>query len=131
MTGLTKKFPTKKQMSEVGVHNSYNLAALTDQKVFIAWSPQQTGRYYRLAHFAVVHIGYKTDPKGHWQDDGHKSFHIYGGDTRDGKAAEAMSWANKKFSKRSWVRDPFGSYQDPQALECAWELVMRKEEEPK
>jgi hypothetical protein len=125
MSDVMKKFPTKKQMHALKecITNSWNLAELTDQKVFISWAPQIVGRWYRPANFAVVHIGHKTDPKGHWQNDGHKSFYIYDGDTRDSRVLEAIAWADKKFGKRTWVRDPFGSYQDLQALNCVWDLV--------
>ena len=80
-----KRFPTKNQMRDLRecIANSHNLASLTDQKVYISWSPQMSGRAYR--------------------------------------------WADKKFGKREWVRDPFGSYQDPQALERVWALVREKE----
>jgi hypothetical protein len=127
-----KKFPSKTLLRAVKVFNSWDLGMLSKQRIYISWTPQLSGRGYRPAHYAVIHIGHKTDPKGHWMDDGHKSFHLYGREERDLRAAEAMKWANKKFGKRAWVRDPFGSLQSPETLEAAWKLVnAEKERRPK
>lgn len=125
---MRTKIPTKKQLEELNIHNPHNLASLTAQKVFISWSPQMTGRAYRPAHYAVVHIGHKTDPGGHWMDDGHKTFSIYGGEGKDkeSRLQQSIAWANEKFGARVWVRDPWGSYQDPSVIGLAWSALKAK-----
>ena len=123
------KFPTKKQMAEVGVHNPHNLVSLTEQKVAIYWSPQITGRGYRCAHYAVIHLGFQTAPGGPWYENGNKTFNVLFETTKEKALAEAIAWTNKRYGAREWVRDPWGSYQDPSVVGLVHALIKKAKEE--
>jgi hypothetical protein len=106
-------------MREVRIFNSHDIAELGPDKLYLHWSPQVSGRYYRPAYYAVIRIGFKTDPRAHWQQDGHKWFCTYEYEyNRERTVEAAMVWADQSYGRREWVRDPNGSYQDARALEA-------------
>ena len=121
----TRKFPTKRLMEEAKIHNSHNIASLTKDKIFICFTPAMTGRGSFPAGYSIVHIGHKTDPKGHWRDYGDKTFNIGGRADKEEALAEAIAWANERFGKREWVRDPYGSYQEESAIEAVLSEIKR------
>ena len=122
-----KKFPSKNKMAAppANIRNPYMIAKMTTDKIFIAWSPQEKGRAYRSARYSVIHVGFKTDPKSHWQDYGNKTFCVF--TTRESAAQQAIEWANKRYGKREWVRDPFGSYQDVRAIDAVKDALKQPE----
>jgi|ERR1700721_1389691 len=126
-----KKFPTKARMEVARIHNSHNIANLTEQKIWICFSPADYDRGgYGSAHYSVIHIGYKTDPDGPWYNHGNKTF-LSLSKSKEEILPEAIIWTNEKFGSREWVRDPWGSYQDASALELAWAQVKAAEAEAK
>lgn len=126
-----EKFPTKGKIREAKIFNSWELARLLPaaaDQFYISFQPNTYGRGGQSANFHVIHTRIKTDPQGHWMDNGHKSFLIF---TKDKEATrlEAIEWANQRFGARDWVRDPFGSYQQRAVLDAAWQAVDKLKEE--
>lgn len=114
------RFPTKNKLREVKLYNSHDLCSLLPQpKVFISFRPQVNGRGYQCAAYQVVRIGYSTNAKGHWRDYGHKTFDIVFEMTKDRALEAAIEWANARYGMRTWVRDPFGDYQDACVIDLA------------
>lgn len=68
------------------------------------------------ARWAVIRVGYKTDPDAHWSDRGHKSFgltHEPGRTFAQDKAAAlqaAQRWAEERYGIVAWKRTPFGGW---------------------
>ena len=68
---------TKNKFQDRRIFNPYGLADLQDEpKVFVDWSPQLIGRMSRSAKWAVVGIGFATNP------------------------VEALAWATESEAKR-------------------------------
>lgn len=102
---------TKNILRENKIINPYELAKVTENKIYIDYSPAENGRMARYAQWEVVGIGFKTDPNGHWLDYGHKTFIVLGREDKQCKLQEAILWANDNFGTTEWEKDPFGSYQ--------------------
>ena len=102
---------TKNQLREYKVFNPYNLASVTKSKLYIDYSPQDIGQGGRSSHWSVVGIDFHTDPDAHWQDNGNKSFLVWGRTDKDSKLQEAMDWVKEIHGITEWERDPFGGYQ--------------------
>lgn len=118
-----QRFPTKVQLRAVQITNGYNLCELLDEpKVFISFSPAMTGGASQFAKFQVIRVGYRTDPKAHWADNGNKTFDIFT-HGKEQALADAIEWTDAKYGKRDWVKDPFGDYQDNRLIALAWVKV--------
>ena len=113
---MSAKFPSKTRLNEIDVRNPYELAML-GPRIYVGFSPQQLGRINRSAHYQVIHCGKQTNPGGHWQDNGHKTFLCWGRADKAEKAAEAVKWATEYSGITEWVRDPFGGFQDAKLIE--------------
>jgi hypothetical protein len=131
-----KKFPTKNQLraihtkqSPYGFVNGWDLAKeFSPDKVFISYTPALTGRGYMPPKFTIHHIGYKTDPNGPWYDYGNKTFDVIFRKEEEAALVQAIEWADNRYGKREWVRDPFGNYQDKIVLDKVWVLVKESKE---
>lgn len=108
-------------MKTVGVFNGHAIAALAPDQVYISFSPSQTGRGAMSARYQVVRIGYRTDPNAHFLDNGHKTFSA--GIRKEQALRDAMEWADKRYGKREWLRDPYGNYQDARVIPLLWEKI--------
>jgi hypothetical protein len=119
-----KKFPTKEQLRTIGITNGYDLVRLlAEPKVFISFSPRMTGRGYQPGQFQVIHLDHQTNPNGHWQDHGHKTFRVALAITKEQALADAIKWTDATFGKSDWVRDPFGDYQDSKVIALTWAVL--------
>jgi hypothetical protein len=119
-----KKFPTKTQLATAGIINAHQLADLqSEPKVYVSFAASDNGRGGTGAKFQVIRIGYITDPKAHFLDRGRKTFTVFGFPTKEAAAHAACEWAEARYGKREWVRDPFGSYQDVRVIGLAWAAV--------
>jgi hypothetical protein len=122
---------TKALLSEHGIHNPHNFCTAGGGKIYIAYSPQITGRAYRSASWQVIMPNGKTDPDGAWCDNGQKSFDVNSVavpecDTphkrKEYQRLAAIAWATEKYGIDDWVKDPFGDYQQREV----WERVVEK-----
>ena len=111
---------TKAQWAELGVRNSHEVAS-RGTKRYVSYRPAEYGRASNSAAWQVVHIGYLTDPKGHWRDNGHKTFTVYRREEKEAKLKEAIAWASKRYGIKEWERDPWGDWHP------AGTLVMAKD----
>lgn len=111
---------TKAQWKALGVGNSHQIAD-RGTRLYVSYRPGEWGRAYLTPAWQVIKIGWKTDPKGHWRDNGHKTFTIWGRKEKDSKLKEALAWARAKFGIKEWERDPWGDWH-PMGT-----LVMAKE----
>jgi len=92
------------------LHNASNYASAAGLKVHVDYRPTITGRGYTSARWQVVGIGFQTDPGGHFQDNGQKTFSIMGRDQKQARLQEALDWASERYGISSWERSPYGSY---------------------
>lgn len=120
---------TKAILREHGIVNPWIFCNRGGGKVFISYSPQITGRAYQSARWQVISPGRKTDPDGHYRDNGHKTFSVnsFAGKGTHSKIKEqqrlaAIAWATEKYGIDDWVRDPFGDFQQREV----WERVVEK-----
>jgi len=120
----TKKFPSKNKMRELGFFNGHGIAEMTSLKLWIGFRPQDLGRGGHGAAYRVHRNGFNTYPKAAWYDYGSKTFNVFM-ESKEKTLQLALDWADKKYGKREWVRDPFGNYQDV----TAWEAVMTRMKE--
>lgn len=111
---------TKAQWKALGVSNSHNIAE-RGTKVYVSYRPGDWGRGSQSPAWQVIKIGYQTDPKGHWRDNGHMTFSIWGRAEKPVRLKEALAWARKKFGIKEWERDPWGDWHP------AGTFVMAKE----
>lgn len=79
------------------------------------------------AKFTIHHIGHKTDPNASWYDYGNKAFHV-AFKKKEEALAQAIEWADNRYGKREWVRDPFGNYQNKIVLDRVWALVRESKQ---
>jgi len=82
-------------------------AAHPDQPmpVAIVYRAQSTGRSYQSAAWQVIRPGYKTNPDGHWRDNGHQTFTIFRpSEQRAAQLDEAMNWARERYGVVVWKR---------------------------
>jgi hypothetical protein len=72
--------------------------------IHVGYTPAFTGRGYRSARWQVVRPGYKTDPEGHWEDDGHKTFSVLSRDVKESQRLAAIDWASYRYGIEEWGR---------------------------
>ncbi len=119
---------TKKEWKARGVWNSHDLSE-RGTKIRVMYRPGDWGRAYQSPAWQVVKIGWQTDPKGHWRDNGHKTFTIHGRADKEAKLQEALAWARKVYKIKEWERDPWGDWHPMGTLVMAMEWKQPKEEE--
>ena len=106
--------PTKAQLHAYQIRNPHNLATAGGSKLYVGYSPQDTGRASRCAKWIVKGIGFDTDPKAAWYNYGYKTFspdYPLNKANKEAARDEALAWASKTFGPFEWERDPFGAYQ--------------------
>lgn len=114
---MTKVKVTKAALNAIGIHNSHNFCTAGGGRVYVDYIPAITGRGYRSARWQVIGIRCKTDPDGHWQDYGHKTFTVHERATKPIREAEAKDWATRNYLIAEWKRDPFGGWQEPKVYD--------------
>lgn len=113
---------TKKRWRELNVFNPHNLAAMGGKpmkRVVVYYRPQMTGRGYRSAAWQVMSLDIKTDPKGHWMDNGHKTFGVFRPEEKEPQLKAALAFAREEFGVEEWERSPWGSYHPMGTMENA------------
>lgn len=94
------------------------------ERVWITYTPGERGRFFREggAHVnrAVDGRDVKTDPKGHWTQNGRKFFGastmrhpgLTAPEARRRAIEQAQAWATETYGvgTEGWARDPFGGY---------------------
>jgi len=106
---------TKAECNAVNVHNSYNLCELGGGTLYVGFC-SHASRAGIPSGWKVVGLGFQTDPKAHWTDNGCKTFD---GKKHSEAKQQAMDWASEKYGVEDWVRDPFGGYQDKKVFDAA------------
>ena len=107
---------TREQLRAARIINDHDLAkviqALGGFGVFVGYRPQETGRVYTPAAWRVIRPGFRTDPKGHWSDHGHKTFDVRNPvrEYKDPVRLEAIGWASKRYQldPEDWLPSPLG-----------------------
>ena len=101
------------------IFNPYGIAEQQDgHKVYIDYSPQTSGLAGLNARWSVVAVTAKTDPHGHWRDDGTKVFPCWHPlEDKEEHRLEAIAWATERYGITEWERSPFGSYHPKGTLE--------------
>lgn len=114
---------TKAILKDRSIHNPHNFCTTGRGKIYVGYSPQDTGRAGRSAKWRVIGPGIKTDPQAHFMDNGCKTFHVHPMNAETHHAAkerarlEAIAWATEHYGITEWVRDPFGDYQAKETME--------------
>lgn len=103
---------TMDKWRELGVQSAYILvkryAGLTGKiGVYASYSNNDGSRMSmgRLDGYHVVRPGYKTDPDGHWTNNGNMAFSKFRADGYPGALAQAKEWANQRYGygDEDWV----------------------------
>jgi hypothetical protein len=122
----------KDSLRTVGVFNPYHFYRSAEQEgavVHIDYYPNGNQRAGQYAHWAVALGTVNLDPEGNTghrflikskdfsvtfthSDDPRFSRRGTFAEARQAALREAQDWANKKFGKRPWAKDPWGGYGD-------------------
>ena len=102
---------TKDQMRQMGFHNSYDIARVAKNNLFIDYAPGTSGLAAHYAYWQVVGVNMRTDPQGHWLYGKNKTFTVHGRDEKVLKLKEAMEWCHRKYGTLGFEKDPFGGHQ--------------------
>lgn len=93
------------------IGNTADLVKRTEAGIYLSYRTQQLGRAYQSAAWQVLRPGYKTDPGGHWQDHGQKTFSVYQPrEEKDAVLEQAKAWVSERYGIKGWERTPFGDY---------------------
>src|SRR5579859_7779389 len=104
------------QLNALGMHNAWEFAG--HGNVFISFTPTDSGRGGRSAHYSVIRPGYKTDPeKSHWRDNGNKTETVGFDKDKAQVLAELKAWAGQRYKISEWARTPFGTWMDAKFVE--------------
>lgn len=102
-------------LGTVGVvndHGFFNRQGL----VWIDYTPADNGRGGHGGYATVFGQGVKTNPGGHWQDYGRKTFRMrdnpVGVTLKAYRVGLAQVWATERYGVKEWARTPFGGYGD-------------------
>ena len=117
---------TKDTLHRLDLINPYDVArAGPKPRVFIDYRPQDLSRAGHPARWQVCGIGFKTDPDGHWEDYGHKTFNCFRpSKDKEFMRLEAVAWASEKYGVEEWEKSPYGSYHPLGTMAAA---IRRKE----
>ncbi len=118
---------TKKEWNALGVWNSHDISE-RGTKIRVSYRPAEYGRGSFPAAWQIVRIGYKTDPKSHWKDDGHITFTINGRADNPVQLKKALALATKRYGVKEWEKDPWGDWHPMGTLVMAREWKKPKEE---
>lgn len=89
--------------------NVYDYLVKGDVYISPSYMP---GRQRAFAGWAVVRLGYQTDPDAPWYNNGNKVFSAFlHSDGKRGALAEAQQWAEKRYGVTGpWKRNGHGDY---------------------
>ena len=98
-------------LREHRIYNAYDLAKAVGNKVYIDYTPSESGRMAHYAHWSVIGVNFQVNPKGAWYEHGNKQFSIRGREYKEEALLEAIEWVREKFGITAWEKAPFMSYQ--------------------
>ena len=82
-----------------------------EPRIFIDYMPQDLTRGGHNAKWQVYGVGFKTDPEGHWDDYGNKTFDCWRPSVdKEPQRLAAIAWATKQYGVKEWERSLYGSY---------------------
>ncbi|KKM07042.1 hypothetical protein LCGC14_1737960 [marine sediment metagenome] len=104
---------TKNKLREIKIYNPHGLATRGQSKLYIGFTPGDNDRMAHYPYWAVVGIGFKVDPDGHWATYGNKQFSINCRAEKIPSLNKAVQWCYDKFHipTDQWEKDPFGGWQ--------------------
>jgi hypothetical protein len=104
------------------IYSPYGLCKAGGKGVVVSYWGAERGLCF--ARWAVIHPDYKTDPNGHWMDNGNKTFSVYSRKDKEPKRLEAIAWASARYGiTGEWERDPWGDYHPSGTLAAALAAV--------
>ena len=98
---------TRAELKAAGIHNSWAIAEGSGSFLYIGYTPSSRES---SPQWQVVNTRDKTDPGGHWQNRGHKTFAVMGRAQKQPQLQAAFDWCKARWSIFDWERDPWGSY---------------------
>jgi hypothetical protein len=101
---------TKKILNENRIFNPHDIARITGEKVYIAYSPQSIGRMYSPSKWQIVGINIYTDPTAHWTDHKTKTFDIFNHTDKLVLFETAKAWVKEKYGMDMTERDVWGNW---------------------
>lgn len=108
---------TKKILNEFGLHNGHNVCVAGGGKIYIWYRARGVYRSGITPGWMVSGINFKTDPVGHWLNNGNKKFSGFP-KPRAEWLEDAKKWAGEKYGITEWERDPFGDWQDKRVMDA-------------
>jgi len=95
----------KVTLNQNKIYNSYDIARISGNNIFIAYTPADNGRLTsRYAYWSLTKITY---PYSYL----HKDFTVRSRDEKQPKLQEVIGWVNEKHGLDVTEKDPFGAYQ--------------------
>lgn len=116
---------TKKTLIENKIFNPYDIAEITQEKIFISFTPADTGRIGHSAHWQITGIGFKTDPTEAWYNYGNKTFDIYSRKDKDPQLEEAKTWAKEHYGLEFSERDVWGNWHVTGTMDKLKEIILK------
>ena len=101
--------PTMAFLRSLGLDNGHDIAKTgPGPQVYLYYTPysrlQPAGPCWRVAH-----IGFRTDPKSAWYNEGDKAFVPFARGKEDALDA-AKAWASERYGITEWERSGYGSH---------------------
>lgn len=126
MSVTTDRSPLRRLCGVVNAWDAVKKAqalGYTGSDVILSYRQPTGGRGSISAAWQVCRPGWKTNPKGHWQDYGHQTFHIH--HVREDKPVvleKARAWAIERYGDQGWAKLPgmTGSDLFPADLVAFW-----------
>jgi len=117
---------TKNKLREYKIFNPHNLASRGGSLLYIDYSVGEDGRMAHYPYWAVVGIGLKVNPDGHWADNGNKKFSVSHREVKQSQLITAMEWCQSTFQipLDDWERDCYGGYQIKGTMKRATEEMV-------
>jgi hypothetical protein len=101
---------TSGKLQALQIYNPHNAASYAAKHgglgVYLHRRLQQPGRGFVSAAWQVCRPGYKTNPDGHWQDNGHQTFTIGLRHTAAEAETAAKAWAEERYGITEWAKIP-------------------------
>lgn len=114
---------TKEMLRSINIVNPYEIAKKTGNKIFLDYSPAETGRASRPAKWMVYGMGFVTDPDAHWLDMGRKVFLVGYKAEKEPMRLEAVKWVKEKYNIDLTDRDVWGNYHPAGTLDKLSKLL--------
>ena len=100
---------TKKLLIQHNIYNSYMLAKIAKNKLFIIYIPSVGGIGW-AAKWQVYGLDFKTDTKSYWADFGKKTFDVFTRIDKEPQLQKAIAWVKEVYNIDITEKDPYGSW---------------------